>query len=650
MHRFAILGSTLVTLAAAALLAGAGLGLAAMLAPPALAAPFTSPDGLWTWSRPLPHGYPADSISSPVPGELFVASSVGDVLVTRDGGASWAWSRTSMVPGFAAPQGVQFVSPTEGWAWGADTSGKNGMLLHTTDAGATWQSSLTVPGQPTLQAHFADPSRGWVLAGDPADYGDCVLSTTADGGQTWSTPAALPPDQSDEASVGAFAPQGGARAVLMVNDWSIANVDGGTKIWRTTDGGATWLAPIWLKGIHLFDASFSSPSVGWATSPNWLWATTDGGAHWRKVHKTPGNGHLTTVGNNVWVTSLLSSTTLPGGTLHSADGGKTWQWLPGLSGSLITFSDPQDGWIAGHASYRRTTDGGKSWQRLTSTAAGVTKLAAVPGGTVWGAAGRVIKSPDGGRSWAYASKRNVGALAAVSALQAWAVGAKGLVMHTTDGGRHWAVQSSGVVVNLHDVCFVDAKHGWAAGDNGTLLRTTDGGRHWSHIRVAGGGALSELSFADAGHGIALDWPRGILATSDGGRTWSATHLPISTDVPYAAIMLDASHALIIAFSRVTIDPATAWTSADGGKTWLRGADLPNDDYYESIARSGAQLCAVGSQQGNVVTSRDGGATWTSDGVPSGGSLTSVQFVGSDTLMIGGNLGVLTRDLTTAPLP
>ena len=279
MHRFATPGSTLVTLAAAALLAGAGLGLAAMLAPPALATPFTSPDGLWTWSRPLPHGYPADSVSSPVPGELFVASSVGDVLVTRDGGASWAWSRTSMVPGFAAPQGVQFVSPTEGWAWGADTSGKNGMLLHTTDAGATWQSSLTLPAPALpLQAHFADPSRGWVLVGTPEDYPDWVLSTTADGGQTWSTPAALPPDQSDEASVGAFAPQGGARAVLMVNDWSIGNVDGGTKIWRTTDGGTTWLAPTWLKGIHLFDASFSSPRVGWATSPNWLWATTDGGA------------------------------------------------------------------------------------------------------------------------------------------------------------------------------------------------------------------------------------------------------------------------------------------------------------------------------------------------------------------------------------
>ena len=51
-----------------------------------------------------------------------------------------------------------------------------------------------------------------------------------------------------------------------------------------------------------------------------------------------------------------------------------------------------------------------------------------------------------------------------------------------------------------------------------------------------------------------------------------------------------------------------------------------------------------------MTSRDGGATWTSDGVPSAGSLASAQFVGSNTLMIGGELGVPTRNLITAPLP
>ena len=99
-------------------------------------------------------------------------------------------------------------------------------------------------------------------------------------------------------------------------------------------------------------------------------------------------------------------------------------------------------------------------------------------------------------------------------------------------------------------------------------------------------------------------------------------------------MEDASHALIIAYATlVGRGAAHSWTSSDGGKTWQRGADLPNSDRYDAITRSGSLLCAVGWQ--GVATSRDGGATWSYDGAPTGGGLTSVQFVGSDTLMIGG---------------
>ena len=651
MHRFGVPRSTLPALAAAALMATAVLGLAAILAPPAVAAPFTSPDGLWTWSRPLPHGYPASSISAPAPGVLFVATTTSDALATSDGGASWTWSRTGGVAGFTGAEGVQFVSTSDGWAWGADATGKNGVVLRTTDGGATWQSSLTIPGLPSLSVSFADPSTGWLVAGeDFSEFsGYDVLSSTTDGGQTWSVPVALPQDNG-LATFTALAPQGGDSAVLVQNLWSrdagIGDVTA-TEVWRTTDGGATWLAPTTLKGADLGDAAFSSPTDGWATGVSWLWHTTDGGASWHKVRRIPTsmNGQVTTVGDDVWVVT-------PGGALHSPDGGATWQTLPGLSGWAVSFSDPLNGWIASYTDYLHTTDGGKTWHHLTTAPQpGVTKLAAGAGATVWGTAGRVIKSTDGGLRWRNTTKRDVSAVAAVSATRAWAVGRKGLAIHTTDGGHHWTVQPTGVVVALNCVFFADAGHGWAGGNNGTLLRTVDGGRHWAHKRSASGADISQLDFADARHGIALAGS-GILSTRDGGRTWTTTRLPDSQDEPTAMTMQDASHALIVAYDRVGIDPQPCFTTTDGGKTWQRGGSIANRDVYRGIAQSGSQLCAVG-EFGNVVTSRDGGTTWTYDGAPFGilvGVLTSAQFVGADTLVIGGDLGILTRDLTTAPLP
>jgi photosystem II stability/assembly factor-like uncharacterized protein len=99
----------------------------------------------------VPHDLPAyGGMSSPIAGTLYVASTMSDVLVTKDAGDSWYWSRTSAVSGFNELDGVSFTSPQEGWAWGGDpetdTNPGTGMLLHTTDGGARWQPSLTLSG------------------------------------------------------------------------------------------------------------------------------------------------------------------------------------------------------------------------------------------------------------------------------------------------------------------------------------------------------------------------------------------------------------------------------------------------------------------------------------------------------------------------
>ncbi|HMK92974.1 MAG TPA: hypothetical protein VK576_08245, partial [Thermoleophilia bacterium] len=113
--------------------------------PPLTTSPITSPDGLWTWSRPLPFGYGLGEMAAPAPGTLFVATSEPDLLVTHDGGVSWAWARTSAVPGFGGLDGVAFTSALDGWAWGSDVTGQSVMVLRTTDGGDTWRSSVSVP-------------------------------------------------------------------------------------------------------------------------------------------------------------------------------------------------------------------------------------------------------------------------------------------------------------------------------------------------------------------------------------------------------------------------------------------------------------------------------------------------------------------------
>jgi photosystem II stability/assembly factor-like uncharacterized protein len=651
MRRLAALAIALLATAIVALTTGAT---AATAAPATLGAPFTSPDGLWTWSRPLPHGYPAYAIAAPAPGTLFATTSEPDLLVTTDGGTSWAWSRTSAVLGFGSPEGVLFTSAQEGWTWGLEAA-TTAVLLRTTDGGADWQPSLTWPSEPAALrvVRFAGPLDGWVVTGD---YENPVLYTTTDGGQSWGAPLTLP--ETDYTSFAVLVPQGATQAVLFQTLYSAGAGNGdlvGTSVQRTTDGGTSWSAPTMLKGADIEHAVVASPDQGWATDDSWLWGTTDGGASWHKVRPAPGSDALTVTGNGIWAIPRLIGVPRPYA-LHSTDGGATWQKVPGLFIASLAFCDPLDGWMI-RDGYFHTTDGGTTWTRVTSAPkTAVTDLAAAPDGTVWAAADYVIRSTNAGASWKRVTqRRRLLAVTAVSADQAWAIGRGGVIIHTTDGGLHWVQQPSGVRVHLRHVFFADARHGWVGGDDGTFLRTTDGGRHWTAKHFGHGGRIGTLSFADARHGIALVGApggapgTGIISTTNGGATWSWTHLSRTKDRPTTVSMEDSTHALIIAHA-LDAHFSHSWTTGDGGKTWQQGTNLPNAESYAALARAAAELCAVG-QGGSVVTSTNDGLTWSYDGAPSSArTLTGVQFVGSDTLMIGGWAGVLTRDLIMAPLP
>lgn len=387
-------------LAMALAIVALGIGVGQAIA----AAPVTSADGLWSWARPLPLGYPAgdsglalapgwvgaDAVAAAAPGALYVATTQNDLLTTTDGGATWGWSRTGGVSGFEQPEAVDFVSATEGWVAGLDATGENGLVLHTVDDGASWQPSVTLPGltmvsgAALVDVRFTDPSSGFVVAGDDLETLGWVASCTTDGGTSWSSPAALPAGNGSDYSVlDAFAPSGPATAVCMETDVNIGGVLSDVHTYRTTDGGASWTETGALKGEpHVDDVAFSSPNDGWATASLFVWRTSDGGVTWQKARSDPYGGKIDVRGQDIWIVGTS-------GAIRSTDGGATWT-NGKVSGNVVSFADSADGWVAQGATYQHTTDGGAAWTRLTpGTPRQIGSLSAVPGGVVWGVAGPV---------------------------------------------------------------------------------------------------------------------------------------------------------------------------------------------------------------------------------------------------------------------
>lgn len=92
--------------------------------------------------------------------------------------------------------------------------------------------------------------------------------------------------------------------------------------------------------------------------------------------------------------------------------------------------------------------------------------------------------------------RGAALLAAVRAGRRLVVaGERGIVLWSDDDGSTWQQATVPVQVSITSLSFADERHGWATGHFGVLLRTQDGGGRWQ--RAMDGVRAAELLLKDA---------------------------------------------------------------------------------------------------------------------------------------------------------
>ena len=107
----------------------------------------------------------------------FITGEFGMVLKTSDGGASW--ERIADIPGEFYPQAAHFVDAERGWAVGL-----NGAILHTSDGGESWQSQDSGVNIPLYgitgagETLYAVGENGFVLRYAAGSWQACRTKTT----------------------------------------------------------------------------------------------------------------------------------------------------------------------------------------------------------------------------------------------------------------------------------------------------------------------------------------------------------------------------------------------------------------------------------------------------------------------------------------
>jgi photosystem II stability/assembly factor-like uncharacterized protein len=125
---------------------------------------------------------------------------------------------------------THFLDAQRGFALDRAFADAGATLWRTTDGGASWKASAIplAADAGTAHIHFADASRGYVIAREPSssNFSFARLYATADGGATWQE-LARPPAM------------GVLKFASAAQGWLLGGADG-RSLYQTMDGGVSW--------------------------------------------------------------------------------------------------------------------------------------------------------------------------------------------------------------------------------------------------------------------------------------------------------------------------------------------------------------------------------------------------------------------------
>lgn len=344
------------------------------------------------------------------------------------------------------------------------------------------------------------------------------------------------------------------------------------EIFKTTDGGASWVRQNSGVADPILVIKFLDASTGWAlTAYRSVLRTTDGGANWasaqageRSMHGIFSDQHafpewgpfITAVdAKTVYLTYVDSFTFGAVSTYGSTDGGASWRYI-GSEGYA---------WPANDSPVPRITATGKFWRIKETVDSGNLSVSKEYG---------VAVSLDGGQS--YTTVLSVAASAGSEKL--WQ---KPELVVRDD--QHAAVFSR---ASRLDGTFVV-----------TIYTTVDGGANWSEV-VSGDGRWPSSISANGKVLLSGGW-----VSTNGGATWVADP---SLPRPARIQSLGGSSVAGCAPSSVPPDELKFWLSDDDGRSWTELGKLRRCDVLRRIDAN----TLVSGRGSPVEVSRDNGRTWT----------------------------------------
>jgi photosystem II stability/assembly factor-like uncharacterized protein len=454
----------------------------------------------------------------------------------------------------------------------------NGEVYVSPDEGKTWKVLSTIRKWDFTYQLVQDPDNGDLLYAST----EKGLFISKDRGHTWS--------QSGPARDEIIACR-----VLAVDPWKTSNLYLGTGaqgIYKSTDGGLTWLArngnaDSSLATAEVFDLKMDGKSPDAAYAAVWgagILKTVDGGANWQHItpNVTPSTPAVTHLLLHPKSPGMIVYATETGTFVRTTDGGLNWSvtkkeddaWrvltlTPDPLNSDILYAGTESGLL-------RSTDFGGSWSRLPATIPVLPTSATPVRGTgpvklfAFGAGLGVQATSDNGGSWEKADN-NLG-------------GATISLVGTDPSGESVYAASEGALLR-----FDAATQSWTPACSGLS-----------------GGDVSSLAFDPDNSSVMYTTSTGgAFKSTNGGDTWT----PIARNVRMSPRFIDTHPS--IKTRMVASGVQGAFVSTDRGNSWFLTKPMGNKFAFHRLTytpKNAGIVHAATLNQGVLVTN-DGGLRW-----------------------------------------